>query len=443
MTDPRRRRFIKASGTAALAGLTGLSGCTGGSDDGSSGESGDGSGGDGDSGGDGGDGGSDGGTTGESSGSSGTFTIAATLPETGPFSSIAPDLRRGYEMGVARMNENGGLNGQEVELLVGDDESSPEVVRERLKQLLSNNDVDMIWGSFAGVLVTATAAIAEQEEIPMLGVAFSDDKLHEDRGYEWTFVPFPKSSDHVKGTKAVLELIPEADRPTRIGQWVPNTSWSIEMADMWDETLGAAGFETVFRETHQLHASDFSSLISQSEEADVDILLGTPAPDGGITAMKQINESNFEPKFVQFTRAADTAGWWNALGEAGQHVVMAPGWVPGMTGNGNAEMSEAYYDSYDVSEDNLPSVMTGASYNLTQVAEQAVSAAGSNDKAAVRDALRNGSFQTVSGEFEFDDVGRPVGLTSPMGQWIEGDQHLIYPETDSEAHRDLIFPIER
>jgi len=416
--------------------MTSLSGCSGDGGDGSgSGDGGDGSG----SGGDGGDG--SGGSTG--GGSSETYTIAATLPETGPFSAIAPDLRAGYDLGVARMNENGGLNGQEVELIVRDDESSPQVVREKLSQIISNNDVDMIWGSFAGVLVTSTAAVAEQEGIPMLGVAFSDDVLHEEQGYEWTNVPFPKSSDHVAGTKATLEMIPEADRPTKVGQWVPNTDWSIEMADMWESTLTEAGFEQVFRASHQLHASDFSSMISQSQEAGVEILLGTPAPDGGITAMKQINESNFEPSFIQFTRAADTAGWWSALGESGQHVVMAPGWVPGLTGGGNEEFMSAFQSNYDLAEGDLPPVMAGAAYNLTQVAETAVNAAGTDEKAAVRDALRSESYHTVSGEFGFDEYGRVTDFTNPMGQWIEGNQHLVYPETDHSAARDLVYPIQR
>ncbi|MCO8243659.1 MULTISPECIES: amino acid ABC transporter substrate-binding protein [unclassified Haladaptatus] len=409
MTGSDRRTFIKASGTAGVAGLTSVAGCLG--------------------------------DLGSSGGDSNKFTIATTLPKTGAFSAIWKDLHRGYELGIERINDNGGLHGKNVEMIVKDDESDPQMVREKLKQIISNNDVDMIWGSFAGVLVTATAAVAEQEEIPMLAVAFSDDKLHEEQNYQWTNVPFPKSSDHVKGTKSVLELVPEKKRPTKVGLWVPNTDWSIEMADMWDETLTKAGFKTVLRKKHQLHASDFSTLISQSKQAGVEILLGTPAPDGGITAMKQINQSSFSPKFVQLTRAADTAGWWNALGEAGRNVVMAPGWVPGLTGNGNEKMENDYYDKYDAKKSNLPPVMTGACYNLTQVAEQALGAANSTKKSAVRDALRNTSYKTVCGEFSFDDVGRPKGWTSAMGQWIDGDQHLVSPKTDGKAFRKLNYPL--
>ncbi|MCD2201743.1 ABC transporter substrate-binding protein, partial [Halobacterium sp. KA-4] len=348
MPRPRRRSFIKTSGAAAVAGITGLAGCSGGNGNGTQS-----------------------GTTGTGGSGSDTYTIASTLPETGAFSPLYQDLKRGYEMGVARVNANGGVHGKEVELIVKDDESDPRVLREKLTQMISNNDVDMIWGSFGGVLVTSMVAIAEREQIPLISVTFGETKLPEERGYEWSCFPFPNSRQHAESTTAVLQMIPEDERPTRIGQWVPNTNWSIEQANYWEQALTDAGFEMVFREKHQLHASDFSSLISKSESAGVEALLGTPAPDGGITAMKQINESTFTPSYIQFVRAADTSGWWNALGEAGRDVIMAPGWVPGQTGNGTEELLQTYYERYDVPKDDLPAVMTGASYNLTQVFEQA------------------------------------------------------------------------
>jgi len=124
-TDRRqsRRSYLKATGTVATLGTTGLAGCTlfGGGD---------------------GDGG-------------GTITIAATIPNSGQFSSLGQAVERGYRLGVSAMNEQ--LD-SEVELLVEDDESDAELVRENLQQMVSNNQVDMIWGSFSSLLVTAGSA---------------------------------------------------------------------------------------------------------------------------------------------------------------------------------------------------------------------------------------------------------------------------------------------
>jgi len=430
-----RRQYLRGSGLVVTTGLAGLAGCSGGSGSGSDAETDSGSS-------EGGDSETDSGSgtvTGSSSG--GTFTIGATLPETGVFSSLGQDLARGYEMGVQRINDNGGLHGQEVELIVRDDESTPKKVREGLQSIISNNDVDMLWGSFAGVLNLAAAAVAERAAVPLLKIASSGDKVHEQQEFEWTSTPFPVSTDHTRGTKNALDLIPESERPSKVAIWAPNTNWSIEMADMWEQTLTEGGYDVVFRGKHQLHSKDFTTLISETQSAGAEVLLDTPAPDGGITAMQQINNSDFSPKLVQFTRAADTSSWWSAMGEAGENVLMSPGWVPGLTGNGNEQMTQTYRETYDVASDELLPVMVGASYNLTQVAEQAVNAAESTDRPAVRDAIRSGSYETVSGSFSFDEYGRPVDFTTPMGQWLDGNQHLVYPETDGEAFREMVYPM--
>jgi len=417
-TTAERRTYLKASGVAALAGITGLAGCSQGDSSGST----------------------SGGTTGGTSESE-TFTIAATAPLSGGYSSIGPDLKHGYELGVERINANGGLQGRTVELVLKDDESTARKVRQQLTRITSNNDVDMIWGTFAGLLNQPAIAFAESKEIPLLAVAVSGDQVHEERGYEWASTPFPVSSDHARTTMHTLDLIPEDERPSDVAIWAPNADWSIEMADMWEQTLTENGYNIVQRQKHGVGAKDFSTLISQAQSAGAEVLLDTPVPPGGITAMKQINESNWSPKFIQLTRAADTSSWWSALGEAGEYVCMAPGWVPGLTGNGNAQMAQAYRDTYDIASDDLLPVIVGAAYNITQVTEQAVNAASGTDRASVRDAIRNNEYQTVIGEFGFDDVGRPTGLDAPMGQWVDGDQHLVYPQTDSEAFHELTYPI--
>ncbi|WP_435126965.1 ABC transporter substrate-binding protein [Halobaculum sp. D14] len=430
MTRRQRRAFLRASGIAGVSAMTGLAGCTlGGNDSGDT-----------DSTADGGGDSSGGGSSTDSGGGSSqeSITIAATVPLSGQFSSVGQDLKRGYELGAARMNNNDELG--DVNLVLQDDQSDPKTVRDKLTKIISNNDVDMIWSTFADLLVGSQIQIAEQKGIPLIAIAQSNEKLHTNSGTKWLFSPFPQTRDHVASTKRVLDSIPEADRPTNVGLWVPNESWSVAMADEWEKQL-SGDYDIVLRETHQVAASDFSTLIQQSKSAGVEALLGTETPVGGITAMKQINEADFSPKFQEFVRAADTVGWNSALGEQGRYVCMSPGWVPGLTGNGNADLVQSYHDAYDVGSGETLPVMVGATYNATQVAEQAFLEAGTTDKAAVQETLRSGTFTSVCGEFSFDDVGRPVDFVAPMGQWQEGAQHLVYPETDGEEYRDLVYPI--
>jgi branched-chain amino acid transport system substrate-binding protein len=145
---------------------------------------------------------------------------------------------------------------------------------------------------------------------------------------------------------------------------------------------------------------------------------------------------------LKFVRGADPSAWWSALGDAGAYALMCPGWVPGLTGNGNQRLREAYTSEYETESQYMP-VNVGGSYNLTQVALQAVQAAGSTAAGDIQSALREETFQTVIGEFGFEDNGLPAegDLTAPTGQWWDGAQRLAYPNTDSERALDFRYPI--
>ncbi|MBX0325455.1 amino acid ABC transporter substrate-binding protein [Halomicroarcula sp. F13] len=399
-----RRSYLK--GTAGAAAMAGLAGCAFGG---------------------GGGGGDD------------TLTIAGTIPETGAFSSLGQDLRRGYELGQARMNEQ--LD-RDVELILQDDESDAQTLRQNLQQMTSNNDVDMIWGSFSSLLVTAGSAFAENQNLPFLGIAFAYEAPHRNDNYEWTYAPFPKSRDVARSTLGTLELIPEGNRPNRVGIWEPNSGWGKEQADYWENRLGDAGYDIVLRETFEIGSQDFSTLISQSQSADVEVLLSNPTPGGGITAVNQMQSNNWSPKMLKFVRGADPSAWWSALSDAGAYALMCPGWVPGLTGNGNQRLRESYMSEYDTESQYMP-VNVGGSYNLTQVALQAVQAAGSTEADAIQSALRSETFQTVIGEFGFEDNGLPAegDLTAPTGQWWDGAQRLAYPNTGSQRALEFKYPI--
>ncbi len=405
-TSVTRRGYLRAAGAAGAVGLGGLAGCT----------------------------------TSLGGGSSDTVVIGGTVPLSGSFSSLGKDLERGYKLGAKHMNEQ--LD-KKVELVLKDDESDAKKVREQLQKITSNNDVKMLWGSFSSLLVTAGSAYAENQDIPFLGIAFAYQKPHVERNYEWTFAPFPKSRDVARSTKGLLELIPESERPKNVGIWEPNSGWGAEQAQHWEEKLTQAGYNIVLREKFSIGAKDFSSLISQSKSNDVEILLSNPTPPGAITAMKQMKSNNFAPKVLKFVRGADPSAWWSALGETGKFALMCPGWVPGLTGNDNQKMREAYLSEYDHPQDQLLPVQVGTSYNLTQVATQALSNAESTDPEAIRDVLRSRKFHTVIGDFGFEKNGLPMAgqLTAPTGQWWNGGQHLAFPNTDAEAAIDFKYPL--
>ncbi|MFC4549889.1 MULTISPECIES: amino acid ABC transporter substrate-binding protein [Halorussus] len=406
MTSHSRRRFLAAMGAG---GITYTAGCT---------------------------------SFGGSGGGSNKITIAATVSKSGSFSSAGTDVEEAYKLGEKVINDNGGILDKDVELHIEDDESTPEGVRKGLQKIVSNNDVDMIWGTFGSLLVSSAAAYAESQEIPMLSANFAYMKPHLKEGYDWTFAPFSKSRDMANSALAIGNKAPKGQRPKRVGIWQTNTGWGAELGEVWTKKLENNGYKVVLNEKYQPGSNDFSSLITKSKSANVEFLLSNPIPPGGITAIKQMRSNGFLPKIAILERAATTSSWLDATGKAGREVVCGPGWVRGLTGNGNKEMLSAYREQKNVDSGAYPSPTVGCSYNVTQTAKQAYEAAGSTKKSDVRDALRNNKFHTVIGDFSFDENGMPVegDLAPPTGQWLDGDLRLVHPDVDSEAAGDFKYP---
>lgn len=403
----RRRQFIKAAGggsvTVSLAGCT-LLGDSGGDD---------------------------------------TLVVGATVPETGRLAELGEETRRGYELGVERINANGGVDGSEIELRIEDDEGDPEVALSELQRIIDEDDPAMLWGSITSPMVGAGTSIAEREGIPFLGVGFAHEAPHEQNSFEWSYVPYPKSRHVASGTRRLLDGVPESERPTRVAIWEPNTGWGAEMASAWESELSGDGYEVVLHETFSTGASDFSSLISASRSAEAGVLLSNPFPPTGITAVNQMESNEWAPEAMMFVRASHSNGWWGALGGKGAYTTTSPGWVPGLSGNGNQQFRSSYTDEYDTGGMTIP-VTVGGAYNLTQVAATAFEAADDTDPDALRSALRSETFETVIGTFEFEDNGVITGdeFDTPTGQWWEREQRLVYPDSDSDLAMDFRYPVE-
>ncbi|WP_139175684.1 amino acid ABC transporter substrate-binding protein [Halobellus clavatus] len=429
MPTSNRRRFITAAGTGAVALVTGCLGADGDGDSTATPTS---------------DSGTDATTTTMgSSGSDEPITVAATVSRTGSFSSAGEDVETAYRLGEQLINDDGGILGRDVNVIIRDDESDPQQVRESLQTIIENNDVDMIWGTFGSLLVGAAASVAEREGLPMLSANFAYMEPHLNNNYEWTFAPFGKSRDMANGAVKLANLAPEDNKPVNVGIWQTNTGWGAELGRVWSDALEANGHEVVLNEKFQIGSSDFSTLISQAKSANVEYLLTNPSPGGGITMVNQMQENEFNPKLATIERAATITAWLDATGVSGLYTNSTPGWVPGLTGGGNQQMLEAFRAQDDVASDAYPAPTVGGSYNVTQTAKQAFETAGSVEPDAVRDALLNSEFQTVLGSFRFDENGMPVegDLAPPMGQWQDGQLRLVIPsDVDSEASTDIEYP---
>lgn len=231
-----RRNVIKAVGTT---GMIGLSGCIG--EDGSISQSGD---------------------------LNPAFGIITGL--SGPYASLGEQVVMGMELAVKKINENGGIDGEEVEVYVEDSELDPEVSVRRAQRLIEDKDVNFIGGNVstaAGIAVRKVAV--EQNEDVLHAAAASSMDLVDDlcnpRFFNFTQPPW-------SGLISPLTWIADNRDVSSIYTISADYAWPQSMVEVMEDQAPEIGLEFVGNAYAPLGASDFSNQITKAMDSGADLL---------------------------------------------------------------------------------------------------------------------------------------------------------------------------
>ena len=99
------------------------------------------------------------------------FKLGTVQPLTGVAAYGGKSSVVGVQMAVDRINKSGGIKGRPVELVVGDDESKPDVGRRAVEKLATEDNIDFHVGGFLSNICLACTPVWEEHKIVnMIGV---------------------------------------------------------------------------------------------------------------------------------------------------------------------------------------------------------------------------------------------------------------------------------
>lgn len=226
MAKHSRRSVIKVAGTSAVVGLTGLAGCS----DGGGGSDGDGGGGGGGDGG-GGDGGGGGSTDG---GGSGTLKMGYITFLSGPVAASGKNNRRGIEIGVEKINSEGGANGVDLELFVEGSQADPATGVSRARRLINEENVDLIIAGGSSAVAKALNKFTAQQGVPMVTSAPQTPDITKSECRQTTFRTTSNIINQQKSVAAAADEI-AADSVTDVVSINPDYVFGQQSAAVFKE----------------------------------------------------------------------------------------------------------------------------------------------------------------------------------------------------------------
>ncbi len=96
------------------------------------------------------------------------YKIGAIIPLTGYLSWLGEYMKKGAELKVELINKAGGVNGHPLELIIYDDQSTPENATRMAQRLISKDNVVALQGTGTTPISGAVASVANKFKVPAI-----------------------------------------------------------------------------------------------------------------------------------------------------------------------------------------------------------------------------------------------------------------------------------
>lgn len=358
--------------------------------------------------------------------SDGPITIGASLPLTGEFSQPGTAAQEGYEVWAEMTNEAGGLLGRDVELVIKDDASNQNTIVADYNALISQDQVDLLLGTFSSLLNLPASAVAERNQMLYVEPAGGSPEMF-NRGFQYLFFTQQATADKQGDVFANwLSGLPEDERPQTAAYPTIDDPFAIPTSEGIEAILSEAGIETVYRETYAIDTKNFDTIVNAMKAEDPDIVVHGAVFEDGVGLVNGMIKADFRPDWLYQTTAPSLGDQYaEAIGaENTEGVFFSISHAPEAETPGNEE----FVAKYDEMFGGLPPEDAADGYAAAQVLQAAVEAVGSiEDQAALADWLRENEVETILGPLSWDETGAPEGefLT---GQWQDGAVEFVLPE---------------
>jgi branched-chain amino acid transport system substrate-binding protein len=190
-----------------------------------------------------------------------TIGVATTL--SGPFASYGVGGLDGIKLAVAGLNSQGGLLGQQIRVVSGDDQIDPATGETVTRNLILNDHVDALFGSVSSAVAAAQEQLAGQYKVPIFFHLANDVGLTTTTFNKYAF-EFSPNSDMEPAAAALYFARVIGHGPVKIATITPDYSFGLDTvaAFLTDLKKDGVAYQVTDQQTPALGASSFTSQIA-------------------------------------------------------------------------------------------------------------------------------------------------------------------------------------
>src|SRR3954470_19243879 len=354
--------------------------------------------------------------------------IGSTLALTGPLASTAQIHKLVGDIYVEQLNKRGGLLGRQVEAVVKDDQSKPDLGRTLYEQLVTADKVDLLMGPYATGAILSAMGVAQRYNKVLVHHTLGIPSLAK---YDLQFPAWSLGSDPATTVpNTIFDALAAGPKPPKTVAVVTSKFPSIQfMSAGAREVLKKRGLTEVLFLEWDFGNRDFGPIASRIKDAKPDFVwVGAIGLDGNLLldAMKKIDYAPPQ-HFYLYPAPGPLVTLPEANGALS--VTIFEEHPPFSTRPKAAEFIKTYHERAKAANfpDTSVEVQAAASFTAWQILEAAVTATKSLDDKTIADYLRKNRVDTIQGSLRFDGPSNYGDDLMRIKQVQGGQWKVVYP----------------
>lgn len=338
-----------------------------------------------------------------------TIKIGVSEPLTGPVAASGTYVTNGARIAADYINQNGGVLGKKLQLVIEDNKSNPREAVNSVEKLILKDKVPVLMGAWSSTFTLAVMPKLMEYGVPMVVETASSSKITT-AGNPWVFRTSPTSAMEAKAFAKLIDSYSPAIK--KVDFLAVNNDWGLGAAVEFKKMLEAKGIAIGRTETMTPDMTDLSAQLAALKGSGSDTVIVTSGIEQLTLAIRQAGEQRL-PQRIITTGGSFPEPLLKTPGPKGyvsQHLLFFAPWAPERAKH--PAIAKAFMDGWKARGLEFAGQTEGfRGFDAILTIAEAIRVSGKAEPAAIRDALWKVQVQGANGDIAFGKEG-PAGKES-------------------------------
>lgn len=252
-----------------------------------------------------------------------TIKIGAIAALSGPAAAVGVPVKKGFEAYIKNVNEKGGVNGRQIEIVFENDEFNPANAIAKSKKLVEQDKIFAMSPVLGTPGVLAIMDYLAEKKIPL---------VYPMTGAYQPSIPtkpyvFAVQPTYLQEAKVVVRYAKDKLAAKKIAVlWLNNEIGKQGLEGVKAELANQKDMQLVYEGSHEVKDVDFSTHIVKAKEAGAEMVFLASTVAQACNILKEAKKQGFDSKYVTSYVNSDLNALTKLAGDAAEGLIV-PGWA--------------------------------------------------------------------------------------------------------------------